>query len=107
MKRWLLFILGLTAEVKEPPLLMTDAEAQIIRQFAGGQIDLRKVAILAHECFMRRLQSKESWDYYKDRPPSRDNWPLEQKFMAEIDHPCPDGALREYYRKKLLKLDKK
>jgi hypothetical protein len=62
---------------------MTDKEKKIIRRFAKGDKDLRSQALEIHRRNLQDLNSDE------------------QRFMSEIDSPCPDFLMRRYYREKL------
>lgn len=66
---------------------MTEREKEIIRSFANGSDVLRSSAIEIHRYYIPTLGVRGT---------------DEQRFMAEIDNPCPDFGLRAQYRKVLL-----
>jgi len=66
--------------------MMTEAEKKTIMQFAQGDKSLRDEAIRIHRKHISTLGVRGT---------------PEQRFMAEVDNPCPDYVLRSAYRKSL------
>ncbi len=64
---------------------MTETEKRVIRAFARGESGLKDEAIIIHRKYLSEVASPE------------------QRFMGEVDTPCPDLMLRGQYRKELLK----
>ena len=64
----------------------------VIYQFAAGDSSFREQAIKIHRIFVQK----------QGRVPDRNKWPIEHKFMSEVDTPCPDLMLRAMYRKEVL-----
>jgi len=68
--------------------LMHPDHKTIIRKFAEGNVQLKDEAIRIHRAYMSILGVRGT---------------VEQRFMAEVDSPVPDLALRAQYRDQLLK----
>lgn len=64
----------------------------VIYQFAAGDLSFREEAIKRHRIFVHKQGQR----------PDRNKWPVEQKFMSEVDTPCPDLTLRARYRQAVL-----
>lgn len=62
---------------------MKASDMKIIRAFAAGDQSKRKEAIIVHRAFV-------------DHPSYQKT--VEFEFMRDVDNPCPDLALRAYYR---------
>ncbi len=67
---------------------MTQEEKAIIKRFASGETFLVEQAIAIHRKYIEKLGVRGT---------------LEMAFMAEVDHPYPDFALRSTYRQRLIK----
>lgn len=69
------------------PPQMSDQDRDVIFDFALGNVDLRDRAVAIHRAYIPVLGVRGA---------------LEMRFMAEVDNPAPDLALRGYYRELLL-----
>jgi hypothetical protein len=76
---------------KQKAKTMTAYDREIIVRLARGELKLRQQAI---EIFRTQLLAGA---LPRGTP--------EMRFMAEVDHPCPDHMLRSIYRKDLLDED--
>ncbi len=69
------------------PIAMADTDRAVIVDFARGADELRKKAIKIHRQYIPTIGVRG--DCF-------------QRFMAEVDSPCPDLYLRRVYREELL-----
>ena len=67
---------------------MTEDEKNIIYRFAMGEFGLREYAVYIHRKHLRGIGPRGN---------------TYQRFMAEVDHPCPDIGLRNTYKEQLIK----
>ncbi len=72
---------------------MNADDEELIRRYAAGDDSMREKAV---ELF----QSERKVESSKPRPDCRRTPAM--RFMAEVDNPCPDYALRRMYRDALV-----
>ena len=77
---------GILPGQSNPKPDMTYEEKMTIRRFARGRGELRDAAVSIHRRYIATLGVRGT---------------PEQRFMAEIDNPCPDLTLRSQYRQVL------
>jgi hypothetical protein len=77
--------LGMKAEVAKPQMAKDDRD--VIVRFARGADELRKPAIAIHRKYIPILGVRGN---------------SLQRFMAEVDNPCPDLYLRRQYRDEIV-----
>ena len=72
---------------RSAPLVMAAGDVAVIHAFAAGDTSLREAALGIHHAAIPTLGVRGT---------------PEQRFMAEVDCPVPDLALREIYRAALV-----
>lgn len=75
--------------------LLTESDRNTVKKFAEGHDCAREAAIHIFYHFLNQItDAKQNID--------REDWPIEMKFMSEVDSPCPDYILKSMYRKQLV-----